>query len=91
MAYTVQYHADQSLPKLQEFWAAELGVGRDDIRLQRKSNSRRLPGRVWRSVNGVLTVRSCDTLLRARLQGWMDSLQAEWAAETDQSGLKAAA
>jgi hypothetical protein len=78
VTYHVQYHADQELGNLREFWAAELEIRTDDIRLQRKSNSNQLSGRIWRSAHGVLTVRSCDTLLRARLQGWMDCLQADW-------------
>ena len=46
--------------------------------MQRKSNSNQLAGRTWRSVHGVLTVRVCDTLLRAKLQGWMDRLRESW-------------
>jgi hypothetical protein len=30
------------------------------------------------AVYGVLTVLTSDTQLRARLQGWMDCLQAQW-------------
>jgi hypothetical protein len=32
----------------------------------------------WRSVHGVLAVAVYDTLLRARLQGWMDCLRETW-------------
>jgi hypothetical protein len=45
---------------------------------ERKSNSNQLKGRTWRSVHGVLTVRVCDTLLRAKLNGWMDRLRESW-------------
>jgi hypothetical protein len=48
------------------------------IRLQRKSNSNQLTGRIWRSRHGVFMVRMQDTLLRARLQAWMDRLRSEW-------------
>ena len=78
MRYSVQYHADQNLQQLCRYWAAKLGVRPEDIRLQRKSNSGQLKGRTWRSKYGVLTVSVGDTLLRARLEGWMHSLQDQW-------------
>jgi transposase-like protein len=74
----VQYHADQDLDMLQDFWSGRLGIERNAIKLQRKSNSGRMSGRIWRSRFGVLTVRSRDTLLRARVEGWMDEMKASW-------------
>ena len=74
----VQYHADQDLDSLRAFWGALLDVEPAEIGLQRKSNSGQLKGRTWRSRHGVLTVRTCDTLLRARLQGWIDRLTEQW-------------
>jgi hypothetical protein len=76
--YSVQYHADQDLAALQTFWAVVLGVSPGEIRLQRKSNSGRLSGRTWRSRYGVLSITAGDTLLRARLEAWMHSLQDQW-------------
>jgi AcrR family transcriptional regulator len=78
VGYSVQYHADQNLEELRRFWSELLGVTPDQIRLQRKTNSGRLGGRSWRSRYGVLTVRVGDTLLRARLQAWMDCLKEQW-------------
>ena len=82
VTYSVQYHADQDLGELQEFWASLLQVGPHEIRFQRKSNSNHLTGRTWRSVHGVLAVRTSDTYLRARLQAWMDRVAEEWLAST---------
>jgi hypothetical protein len=76
--YSVQYRADQDVDELRRFWAAEVGVEPESIRLQRKSNSNQLAGRTWRSPHGVLTVSVNDTLLRARLQGWLDCLRESW-------------
>jgi hypothetical protein len=76
--FYIQYHADQDLNELREFWAATLGVDPAPIRLQRKSNSNQMTGRIWRSRYRVMTVRLCETLLRARLQAWMDRLRTEW-------------
>ena len=76
--YSIQYHADQDLAGLQEFWAQKLAVRPQDVVLQRKSNSGRLSGRVWRSKYGVLNVTANDTLFRARVEAWMHSLQDEW-------------
>jgi hypothetical protein len=78
VTYLLQYHADQDFEQLQFFWGAELSVAPTEIRFQRKSNSGALTGRNWRSEHGVLTVHAADTLLRARLQGWMDRLQEQW-------------
>lgn len=80
--YAVQYHADQDLGQLRAFWSAKLDVGADEIRLQRKSNSNGLKGRKWRSVHGVLTVGTHDTLLRARLQAWIDLVHESWAIDS---------
>ena len=76
--FELQYHADQDLPSLREFWAETLDIDPSAVAVQRKSNSGQLRGRTWRSRYGVLTARTSDTLLRARLQGWMDRLQEQW-------------
>jgi hypothetical protein len=78
LAFSIQFHADQNLQALREFWAGELGIDPGCIRLQRKSNSAQLNGRTWRSRYGVLTVGCGDTYLRARLQAWIDRLEVRW-------------
>jgi transposase-like protein len=78
LAFRVQYHADQDLHELQQFWGSLVGVPPERIGLQRKSNSGRLGGRTWRSQHGVLTVTAGDTMFRARLQAWMDCLREQW-------------
>jgi len=57
---------------------ATLGIDPASIRLQRKTNSGQLGGRTWRCKYGVITVRTSDTLLRARLQAWMDYVEEQW-------------
>jgi hypothetical protein len=79
----VQYHADQDADELRRFWGGVVGVTPEEVGLQRKSNSSELRKRVWRSPHGVLAVRTCDTLLRARLQAWMDCLQETWLHSAD--------
>jgi transcriptional regulator with XRE-family HTH domain len=78
LKFSIQYHADQDLSELCRFWSDALDIEAGAIRLQRKSNSNQLQGRVWRSCHGVLDVSAGDTLLRARLQGWMDQLRRSW-------------
>jgi excisionase family DNA binding protein len=78
VSYAIQYHADQDLAAITDFWGRELGIDPATIRLQRKSNSNQLNGRTWRSRYGVLTVSSNDTAFRARLQAWMDCIKATW-------------
>ncbi|MCL2769208.1 MAG: helix-turn-helix domain-containing protein [Solirubrobacterales bacterium] len=76
--FSIQYHADQDLTELCEFWGELLGIERGAIRLQRKSNSNRLAGRNWRSRHGVITALVHDTLLRARVQAWIDRVKGDW-------------
>ncbi len=78
LEYSIQFHADQNLAEVCEYWAAELGIESEAIRLQRKSNSGKLAGRTWRSANGVLTMTGNDTYARARLQAWMDCVRRSW-------------
>jgi hypothetical protein len=78
LQFSVQYHADQDTRWLSEFWASTLGITPAEVRMLPKANSGRLGGRVWRCKYGVLAVTTCDTLLRARLQAWMDCVQDQW-------------
>jgi transcriptional regulator with XRE-family HTH domain len=78
LIYSLQYHADQDLVELRNFWGAALDLDASTIRLQRKSNSGHLTGRTWRSAHGVLTVTVNDTYLRARLQAWIDRVRNDW-------------
>ena len=76
--YSIQYHRDQDLDELRSHWGAALGIDGACIRMQRKSNSNQLTGRIWRSRFGVLSVRVNDTMLRARMQGWTDRIRETW-------------
>jgi excisionase family DNA binding protein len=84
--FSIQYHADQDLAELEAFWDAALAIGDRGIRFQRKSNSGQMNGRQWRSRHGVLTVRVSDTLLRSRLQAWMDLLKELWSTRDHAEG-----
>jgi hypothetical protein len=74
----VQYHVDQDPQELAEFWASTLRTDPAEIRMHPKKNSGRLRGRAWRCRHGVIAVGAWDTLLRARLQAWMDCVQEQW-------------
>jgi hypothetical protein len=76
--FSVQYHADQDLDAIRKFWGTVLDIDGSNIALQRKSNSGQLKHRTWRSKNGVLTIWVNDTLLRARLQAWIDRIREDW-------------
>jgi hypothetical protein len=83
LSYAIQYHADQSPDELRATWSATLGIEASSITLQRKSNSNQLAGRTWRCRHGVMTVRTFDTALRAKLEAWMDRLRAEWTVDSE--------
>lgn len=76
--FSIPYHADQDLGELRAFWGRTLGIDGGEIKFLRKSNSGRLAGRSWRSRYGVISVTVNDTLLRSRMQGWVDSLKESW-------------
>lgn len=78
LTFRIQYHADQNVEELCAFWGGTLDVPPVSIKLQRKSNSSQLNGRTWRSVHGVLAASVNDTLLRARIQAWMDRIRDDW-------------
>jgi hypothetical protein len=86
LRFAIQDHADQDLDELRAFWGAILGIDGSTIRMQRKSNSGQLAGRTWRSAHGVLAVSVGDTLLRARLQAWIDRIRADWKLDSPSTG-----
>jgi hypothetical protein len=75
--FSIQYYADQNLAELCAFWGETLAIDANAIMPLRKSNSNQLTGH-WRSRHGVLNKRVPDTLLRVRIQAWMDCLRTEW-------------
>jgi len=78
IGYRIQYHADQDLNQIKSFWAEKLCILPTEIKLQRKSNSGKLKGRNWASVNGVLAITVNDTYLREKIQAWMDLVEKDW-------------
>lgn len=78
LIYSLQYHADQRLDQLRNYWGDVLDIDGGVIQLQRKSNSGQLKGRTWRSAHGVMSITVSDTYLRARLQAWIGCVQAAW-------------
>lgn len=82
MTYSIQYHADQDLDEIRAFWGNALDIDGSTITLQRKSNSSQLKHRTWRCKNGVLSAGVGDTLLRARLQAWIDRIREDWALDS---------
>jgi transcriptional regulator with XRE-family HTH domain len=76
--YSVQIHADQAPTSIAAFWAGALGVSAAEVKFIMKSNSGHLRSRTWRCPYGVISVRACDTLFRARLAGWIDRLKEDW-------------
>ena len=78
VGFYIQTHADLDDSEVKVYWAKALKIEPSLIQIIRKSNSGKLSGRQWRSQYGVLTVRTADTALRARLQGWIDYLEKQW-------------
>ena len=80
--YTLQYHDDQDIEKLKDFWGKTMNVDPEIIRLTRKTNSGNMKGRNWNCKYGVLTVGSCDTYFRSKLEAWMDHLREQWMSQS---------
>jgi transcriptional regulator with XRE-family HTH domain len=70
--YLIQIHVDQDEQEIKDYWAKTLGINSDIVKTQRKSNSGQLSGRNFRSLYGVLTIRTSDTAFRSRLEAWMN-------------------
>ncbi len=75
---SLQYLPGQSLKDLRRFWSETTGAEPRAIRVRRfaaaESGEQTVPG----SAHGLLTVGVEDTLLRARLQGWMHRARQSW-------------
>jgi hypothetical protein len=75
---SLQYGPGQSLKDLRRFWSETTGVEPRAIRVRRfgagESGEQPAPD----SAHGLLTVGVEDTLLRARLQGWMHRARESW-------------
>jgi transposase-like protein len=74
----VQHHADQNIDLLRTFWSAATGIEPTSISFFPKTNSSQLRSRTWRCVHGVASVAVHDTLLRARLEAWMNRIRETW-------------
>lgn len=78
LTYNVLCYEDHSEKEIQRFWGQEMGVDACKINVRRKSNSGRMVHRNWRSLYGVLTIRTHDTCFRSRLQAWIDCIKTDW-------------
>jgi hypothetical protein len=76
--FSLQYHADHDVDELKQFWGKLLNIEADQIKVIRKSNSNQLKGRQFRSIHGLLTIRTLDTYFRSRLEAWMDIVKSQW-------------
>jgi transposase-like protein len=78
--FNLRYYPDHNKDELGGYWANYLGnVSPKDIHATLKSTNRD-PG-YRRSEHGLFSIESFDTLFRARLQAWIDSVHLSW--ETD--------
>jgi hypothetical protein len=76
--FGIQIHADQDEAELKQYWAELLNIDPEIIVTTRKSNSGQLSGRKFRSIYGVLTIRTGDTYLMAKMYAWMDYARQMW-------------
>jgi hypothetical protein len=79
LSLSLQYRGDQSLGELRRFWSETVGA---DPRAIRARGSRSSQGSQHEPASsfpyGLLTVTVEDSLLRARLQGWMHRARESW-------------
>ncbi len=76
--YQLQIHIDHDETTVKRYWADQLGILPEMIRIIRKSNSGQLAGQHFRSEYGLLSVRVGDTNLHMRLKAWMDYVKMQW-------------
>jgi hypothetical protein len=75
---SLQYRPGQSLKDLRRFWGETTGTEPRAIRVRRFATGEPDGQVVQGAPHGLLTVGVEDTLLRARLQGWMDRARESW-------------
>jgi AcrR family transcriptional regulator len=76
---SLQYPSDQSLTELRRFWSEAVGAEARAIRVRGTVPGEAAPEQAQPEArHGVLTVAVDDTLLRARLQGWMQRTREGW-------------
>ena len=74
----LQYGPGQSLKDLRRFWSETTGAEPRAIRVRRSAASECGERAAPDPPHGLLTVGVEDTLLRARLQGWMHRARESW-------------
>jgi transposase-like protein len=75
---SLRYGPDQSLNDLRRFWSETTGAEPRAIRVRRSAASKSDEQAVPELPHGLLTVGVDDTLLSARLQGWMHRARESW-------------
>lgn len=75
---SLQYGPDQSLKDLRRFWSETTGAEPRAIRVRRSAAREFEAQAVPYLPHGLLTVGVDDTLLRARLKGWMHRARETW-------------
>lgn len=73
--YGLRCRSEEDLARVRRFWGSTLRVPPDVIHLDPDVAE---ADPTWRERHGVLAVHCRDTLLRARLDGWMDRLREQW-------------
>lgn len=76
--FYIQIHVSQNPDEIKNYWAEQIGIKPEEIKIKRISTSNRGEGRKFNSPYGVFTIQVGDTYLRARLQAWMDYLRKQW-------------
>ena len=76
--YNLSFYDDHNEAELKSFWSNELKVPVEQIRSYIKNGRKKLAGRNNASVNGTMQIRMSNTMLKSKIDGWMDKLQSVW-------------
>lgn len=76
--YNLNFYDDHDELELKNYWAKELSIGQDEIKCWIKNGQGNLRGRNNVSKYGTMQIRLCNTLLKSKIDGWMDNIQNKW-------------
>lgn len=78
ITYTLRIHEDHDSEESIKFWSCYLHVPKENVDCILKKNSCKMKTRNWRNEHGILTITSCDTYLKVKMDVYMKYLEEEW-------------
>lgn len=76
--FVLHIYDDHDEDLIREFWSKIFGISKEELVISMTKNRKNLAGRNWANAHGIATVSANDTMLRSRIQGWIDYVKKSW-------------